>query len=251
MWQSFQMFLLRKKDETKESVKRTVEEVEKSIDSWIEELKDKYLSEETQEVVENIRELIEYVNKSDMAGKPYKSSVFILLSILERVHRISEFTQWESQLPNVSNVSDLISVRHFSEIAFNIYTATKCGETDKKAIAEVMSIGSEDDIIFVEFTDDEGEEMCPKFILFVDHQSMSVVLSVRGTKSIKDALMDMVCDDSPFLHGAAHSGVLKATEKVMELVEKKLVEACRTHPSYKLVITGNIYNHSQIWSEDF
>ena len=243
IWQRFILFLRRKKDETKETVTRTVEEAEMSLDSWIDELKDKYLSEETQNVIENIKELLDYVNKSDMAGKPYQSSVFILLSILERVHRISEFTQWESKLPNISNVSEeyMKYVRYYSEIAFNVYTAAaKCGETDKKAIAEVMSIESEEDIIFAELTDDDGEGMCPKFILFVDHKSRSIVLTVRGTKSMKDLLMDMVCDDSPFLSGAAHSGILKATQKVWALVEMKLVETCRTIPAYKLVLTGNI-----------
>ena len=91
-WQKFLYFFQKKKDESEESLKAMIEEV-----------KDKYLSDEIQEVLDNIQDLVKHVNVSDMAGKPYNGSVLMLLLMLERVQSIS-FNQWISQLPNLTNV---------------------------------------------------------------------------------------------------------------------------------------------------
>ena len=181
-WQKFLYFFQKKKDESEESLKALIEEV-----------KDKYLSDEIQEVLDNIQDLVKHVNVSDKAGKPYNGSVLMLLLMLERVQSIS-FKHWVSQLPNLTNVQqELIQeLKYFSNFAFKVYEAATLDEDDKAGAAAVLDV-DEEDILMTEFTDDDGEDMCPKFVLFIDHNSESLVLSVRGTKSIKDALLDMVC----------------------------------------------------------
>ena len=174
-----------------------------------------------------------------MDGKPYNSSVFILLAVLKKVQDLSRFLNWESSLPVTTDIPDklLSSSKYFSSFAFNIYNAALLDESDTKGIAEIFSIKSED-LMYAELQDDDGEGICPKFVFCVDHGSQSLVLTVRGTKSIKDALMDMVCDDSPFLSGFAHSGILSGTRKVWSLVGQTVISACQQHPQYKLVLTG-------------
>jgi len=100
------------------------------------------------------------------------------------------------------------SSKYFSTFAFNVYKAALLPETDIEGVADIFSVQPED-VMFMELQDDEGEGICPKFVFCVDHQSQSLVLTVRGTKSFKDALIDMVCDDAPFLSGFAHSGILE------------------------------------------
>lgn len=40
----------------------------------------------------------------------------------------------------------------------------------------------------------------PAYIMVVDHATKSVVLSVRGTFSVEDAVTDLVCDSTGVLH---------------------------------------------------
>ena len=179
------------------------------------------------------------VNKYDMDGKPYLSSVFILLVILKKVQSMTEFDKWEQSLPDVTDVSpDILGqVKHYSEFAFNVYDAAKLPESQLDGIAKTMSV-AEEDVIVCELQDDDGEGICPKFVFFVDHKSESIVLTVRGTKSFRDALLDMVCDDAPFLGGAAHSGILKGAKRVWDLVVESVGEICSKYPDYRLVLTG-------------
>ena len=174
-----------------------------------------------------------------MDGKPYLSSVFILLLILKKVQSMTEFDKWEQSLPDTSDVSPGIlgHVKYYSEFAFNVYDAAKLPESQFAGIAETMSL-AEEDVITCELQDDEGEGICPKFVFFVDHRSKSIVLTVRGTKSLRDALLDMVCDDAPFLGGSAHSGILKGARRVWDLVAASIGNTCNKFPEYALVLTG-------------
>ena len=174
-----------------------------------------------------------------MDGKPYLSSVFILLLILKKVQSMTEFDKWEQSLPDASDVSPGIlgHVKYYSEFAFNVYDAAKLPESQFAGIAETMSV-AEEDVITCELQDDEGEGICPKFVFFVDHRSKSIVLTVRGTKSLRDALLDMVCDDAPFLDGSAHSGILKGARRVWDLVAASVGDTCNKYPEYTLVLTG-------------
>ena len=105
-----------------------------------------------------------------MDGKPYLSSVFILLVILKKVQSMTEFDKWEQSLPDVTDVSpDILGqVKHYSEFAFNVYDAAKLPESQLAEIAKTMSV-AEEDVLVCELQDDEGEGICPKFVFFVDH----------------------------------------------------------------------------------
>ena len=61
-------------------------------------------------------------------------------------------------------------------------------------------------ILFTKFEDDD--DLCPKFILLLDHEVKSVVLAIRGTYCLKDIVIDMVCDETPYFNGFAHKGIL-------------------------------------------
>ena len=184
----------------------------------------------------------DHVNKFDKDGKPYVSSVFVLLAILKKVQNLTEFDKWEQSLPDVTDVSpDLMRrVKYYSEFAFNVYDAAKLPESEIARIAETMSVADED-IVTCELRDDEGEGICPKFVFLVDHKNKCLVLAVRGTKSLRDALLDMVCDDAPFLNGFAHSGILKGSRKVWDLVTDSVKESCNKYPEYHLILTGILF----------
>jgi len=205
---------------------------------WIEYLKDSFLSPESQEVIEDIGRLIERVNDYDLDGKQYNGSLFVLLAVIKKIQNISEFEAWEQNLPDVTNIPQTIldEVKYYSNFAFNVYSAST--ENDTKAIAEKMNI-PEDDLILENICEAEEENYCPKFVFLIDHESRKLILAVRGTKSIGDCLLDMVCDDSPFLTGHAHSGILRGARELWTLVSASVVSALTLHPDYDLIVTGH------------
>ena len=87
------------------------------------------------------------------------------------------------------------------------------------------------------------------FYVAVDNQSRSVVVGVRGTLSLKDALTDMTAKTQSIPSSAAlmdawtaHKGILLAASYVVKQLQDRhiLQETLAAHPHYDLVITGNI-----------
>ena len=109
---------------------------------------------------------------------------------------------------------------------------------DLDSIVEMMGI-SADSLLMVWFNDDEDEGHCPKFLLFLDHEVNSLVLAVRGRFIIKDAILDAVCDEVPFLDGFAHRGILVGAQRIITKVQDHIVSSLAEHPGYKLVVTGH------------
>ena len=58
LWQILADFFSRSKSVTKKTVSVSLDNIETSVEEWIEILKDKYISEETQEVLDSIKLLI-------------------------------------------------------------------------------------------------------------------------------------------------------------------------------------------------
>ena len=174
-----------------------------------------------------------------MEGKPYHGSLFVLLAILKNVQTMAEFDSWERSLPNISDIPLHLAekIQHASFFAFSVYDAAKFAEDDTDNVAGTMGV-SAGEVLAVELRDDEGEGVCPKFVLLVDYSARALVLTVRGTSSLRDALLDMVCEDAPFLAGFAHAGILTGARKVWSLVGDAVISACKQHPEYELLVTG-------------
>ena len=142
-------------------------------------------------------------------------------------------------MPNISDIPLHLAekIQHASFFAFSVYDAAKFAEDDTDNVAGTMGV-SAGEVLAVELRDDEGEGVCPKFVLLVDHPARALVLTVRGTSSLRDALLDMVCEDAPFLAGFAHAGILTGARKVWSLVGDAVISACEQHPEYELLVTG-------------
>ena len=76
-------------------------------------------------------------------------------------------------------------------------------------------------------------------MIILDHESASVVLVIRGTFSFKDVVMDVVCEDSEFLDGFAHSGFLDGSRMVLNKCSSILETCLRDNFGYSLVVAGH------------
>ena len=73
----------------------------------------------------------------------------------------------------------------------------------------------------------------------VDHTLKAVVLSIRGTYSLADAVTNCLCNDAPFLGGMAHDGFLAFARELVAVAEETIAELCRQYPSYTCAVTGH------------
>lgn len=122
-----------------------------------------------------------------------------------------------------------------AKYAINIYAASIFGWTDK-SVAEKLGLVNTTDIVIRDFDSTNH----PRFVVLTDHSASMVVLAIRGTYSIGDAIIDIVCDEMPFLDGFAHHGMVDAADRIL----KKVLPVLRSllvdkYPGYKLRVTGH------------
>ena len=87
----------------------------------------------------------------------------------------------------------------------------------------------------------------PVHYVALDHQTKSVVVTIRGTMSFHDVLVDLVCEqdvlsfmaEDEATEGRVHKGFLASANflstELHDLVEAALLK----HPTYRLIICGH------------
>ncbi|CAM9729332.1 unnamed protein product [Ectocarpus sp. 4 AP-2014] len=77
------------------------------------------------------------------------------------------------------------------------------------------------------------------YFVAVDHASRSVVVSIRGTYSFTDTMVDLLCNAVDFAGGKAHQGISQSAVRVWTAVKGEVEKQLREHGDYKLVLTGH------------
>lgn len=83
----------------------------------------------------------------------------------------------------------------------------------------------------------EAQPFAPWWILVTDGDEL--YLSVRGSANIDDVATDLACDNVPFLHGAAHQGMLRAAEAVWQDALPAVEAALSTGHHRRLIFCGH------------
>lgn len=79
----------------------------------------------------------------------------------------------------------------------------------------------------------------PTYFIAIDQKTNSIVLSIRGTMSVLDALVDLVCDYLPWRGGLVHSGVLSMAQSLMRHVIPGVMVHAVKHQIKKIFIVGH------------
>jgi len=228
------------KIELKESINDITENVSDQVDGLVQDLKDALMTKEMQDAVNTIEFVLEKLKKADRSTKEYESFMFILFALVKKVQKLEVDSDWENDQtePAALTEQQLTDVGRFGEIAVKMYPVSWSFSTNSAA----RSLGvSSEDLLVEHFTDDGDGGHCPKFLLFLDHQTSSLVLAIRGTFSLKDAILDAVAEDVPFLTGWAHQGILSGAQLILSKVSERLIEvlAQPEFSNYSLVVTGH------------
>lgn len=84
-----------------------------------------------------------------------------------------------------------------------------------------------------------GSDAHLRHYVAIDHQHGEIVLSLRGTFSLAELVVDAAGFAAPFGGGQAHAEMAQQALAVWKTVGPILVEACREHPEYTLTLTGH------------
>ena len=196
------------------------------------------MTREMQDALATVSYLLENVKKFDMEAKRYEGFGFLLLALVKKAHDSAEHVCWQQALPEQEVLAEeqLEAARRIGQFAINVYPAS--WRLSLPSISKSLGV-PEQDIVLVHFSDLPDQGHCPKFALFLDHPTRSLVLAVRGTFSLKDVVLDIVCEEAAFLNGHAHSGILQGAARVLERVGLLLTSTLRLHPGYSLTLTGD------------
>ena len=228
-----------KVEEVGQEIKTRVEE---KADALWQEAKDKYISKPVAEAFDMIEKIFGNVFEfADLDKSNFRTPIVVLLALI-RSAQLDEERLWMEEVASrerTAHVTPEQFERHkrFARFACKVYDASIT--TDPKKQLDELGIVDKDDVLFKWFEDKGEDAHCPKFILFLDHKSKSVVLAVRGTFSLADAVIDMVADEETFLDGFAHRGILRGAKKIMSTISDDLAKALNDNPGYAFVVTGH------------
>ena len=173
----------------------------------------------------------------------YSENYFLpLLLTLQKAQQTSkQESEVQDNTPLNSRIStsgslDLNSVRRFANVSTQVYVLL---QNSSQEIAASLGIGEHDVLKTMTNHEYVGKVHFPGFMIYLDHKEKAVVIAIRGTQSIKDAIMDAVGDLVPFLDGWAHRDMLQGAQKIIKESMGVLKKAFDRFPNYKFVLTGH------------
>ncbi|KAK6094293.1 hypothetical protein MT418_005363 [Batrachochytrium dendrobatidis] len=92
---------------------------------------------------------------------------------------------------------------------------------------------------------DPSKHQAPVHYVVVDHETKSVVVSLRGTLGISDLVTDLSASYLCYktlqgLEGYVHSGMYKSAQLISKgPVRKAVIDTLEEHPGYALILTGH------------
>ena len=103
-------------------------------------------------------------------------------------------------------------------------------------ISEHISI-PEEDIYMMNLCDEQVKTL--RFFIAVDRKKKNVVLSIRGSFTVKEILIDIAAFSRPFCGGEAHSEMANSAEKIWDEAKDTIMQLLEENPGYGLVLTGH------------
>lgn len=224
----------------KDPLDKFIDDLKGKLDISWDKIQDSLLNDQMKETVSLIGSILESLKQFDMPEIEYLTPRPILILLLKKTQEYIDKQNNLNKEPIEINETEFEDDKKIGQYALNVYGASWAWMGDPKDAALKMGLSpGVDKVIFTWFEDKEGDDHCPKFMIFTDESSKSIVLAVRGTYSLADVIVDIICDEEKFLDGYAHRGILKGANRIMKESGDILKEALAAHPDHRLVVTGH------------
>ena len=94
-----------------------------------------------------------------------------------------------------------------------------------------------EDLYLMNLSDKIGTTL--RFFIAVDHTNKAIILSIRGSLTVKEIIIDIAGFSKPFCGGQAHAELANAAEKVWDLGRETITKLLNKNQGYELVLTGH------------
>lgn len=196
---------------------------------------------EFMEALEAVEKIIDKLQKGNHGNAKAKGSLFhmpnvFLIALVKMVHEHMN-KKFMAVCPPVHLDQQYFALsKRFAQFAIKIYSASWAW--DLELASQEMGIEPKS-ILFAWFHDHPNGPYCPKFMIFLDHPSRSIVIAIRGTLSLTDVIIDVKGHQDKFLDGYAHAGLLKGAKTLLKISGNTLKSALKMYPMYSLALTGH------------
>lgn len=102
-----------------------------------------------------------------------------------------------------------------------------------------MEVGYSSDSALARESDNRTSTPLLRHFVAVDHARRQVVLSIRGTFSLSEIILDVAGFTRPFCGGEAHSEMANMAESVWDAAGDIILELLDQHSGYELILTGH------------
>lgn len=109
-------------------------------------------------------------------------------------------------------------------------------DADKKTVLEYLGIPEPDLLVF---NLDEHMLYRPNFFVCIDRQLSALILSIRGTMSMRDTLTDLVCEYVPWNGGLVHSGIMTSASWFFDNICRQMLLWAAEYNVKHLYIVGH------------
>jgi hypothetical protein len=114
----------------------------------------------------------------------------------------------------------------------------KVGRVTKETIAIHISVPP-DDIVLMDVSNYDGDANHLRHMVVVDHEHKKVVLSIRGTFSLEEIVLDVAAVSREFCGGEAHSEMANMAERVWTVAGPTVRNVLEMNPGYEFILTGH------------
>lgn len=114
----------------------------------------------------------------------------------------------------------------------------KVGRVTKETISAHIHVPPED-IVLLDVSNLQRNFHHLRHMVVVDHEHKKVVLSLRGTFSLEEIVVDVAAFSREFCGGEAHSEMANMAERVWTVAGPKIKDVLKENQGYELILTGH------------
>lgn len=188
---------------------------------------------------------------ADGLSAPFTLKHLLLDMELIRRHHTAFYDAQVAREWDYSEEETLVRGRHFAKFAISSYgfaLLTLLGLMDEghdlfvdgaapvDVVMHQLGLNAEDVIVSGLNGDKLG---LPRHFVARDESTRSIVVVIRGTNSVSDVLVDLLCDSAPFASGYAHKGMRDAAQALYHAVAPALRSALTDNKGYSVVTAGH------------
>lgn len=224
--------------QTELSSSREINYFAKKISGWV-------LTEEDYQVVQNLLNGLAGFGQGIVVSRV---SLTIAYLIVQRYHRALPreysnniaLTKEDIELPRIiykyAYAAHGWPALYFFGKRSEVFSDVVSSDVNYKAVLQFLQLDSNDMLVCVL---DEHRLFRPNFYVALDRRLSAVILSVRGTMSVRDTLTDLSFEYIQWRGGVVHSGIMMSAKWFLDNVGKQLCMFAAEYGMSQIILTGH------------